>query len=238
MGLLCAARSRRAMMLAVPFLLCVGLASGLRGQAAPAAPLAEYDDVPVQTVDLANVPFKGPAEAPIKVLEFADFMCPSCQGLAGAFSHYIPRSGNRVVVYFKNFPLDQACNPSIARTVHPGACNLALGAVCAHEQGKFWPYHDKVFGSKFTSVATADVVKLAGDAGLDANAMQSCLATPRAKETLAQQVAEAQKVVVTVTPTVLVNGKKLNRVSDFTEFVEKEATRLGLPPVSNPPAQP
>lgn len=220
-----------------------GDSTGTTPQATPApqpggGPVGQAVTEPdqVQAVDLTNVPFKGPSEAPIRALEYADFLCPSCQSLAGAFAHYLPRSGNRVAVYFKNYPLEKECNPTVVRTLHVGACNLALGAVCAHEQERFWPYHDKVFGSRLSSPALEDVVKLASEAGLDSGALQACLGSARAKERLAQEIAEAQRVGVTSTPTVLVNGKRLLHVSDFTATVEKESTRLGLQPASAPPA--
>jgi len=86
----------------------------------------DYDQGPVRALNLKGVPFKGPADAPIRVVEFSDFLCPYCRQIAGAFAGYLPQSGNRVVVYFKNYPLDAACNTALKQTVHTGACNVAL----------------------------------------------------------------------------------------------------------------
>jgi hypothetical protein len=66
---------------------------------------------------LKGVPFKGPAEAPIRVVEFSDFLCPFCRQIASAFAGYIPQSANRVVVYFKNYPLDSTCNSTLKQPV-------------------------------------------------------------------------------------------------------------------------
>ena len=61
----------------------------------------------------------------------------------------------------------------------PGACQLALGAVCAEYQGKFAAYHDRVFAAEGLShPGTEDVVRLAGEAGLNADAMRGCLEDP------------------------------------------------------------
>ena len=194
----------------------------------------EFDKSPVEALDLKDVPVKGLANAPIQVVGYSDFLCPFCRSLAGALNQFVPQSGNRVSFYFKNYPLEQSCNPTLHSTIHPGACVLALGGICANYQGKFEPYHDKVFSSELENPQAADVVRLAGEAGLNAAAVESCLSDPRTKEQLAAQVLEAKKVGVQATPTLFINGKKLPRINDFLQTVEKEAQRKGLPPMAQP----
>jgi protein-disulfide isomerase/uncharacterized membrane protein len=194
----------------------------------------EFEQAPVQSLDTKDVPFRGPANAPIQVVEYSDFLCPFCRNLAGAFAQYVPQSGNRVAIYFKNFPLEQSCNSTLTNTLHPGACVLALGGICAHYQGKFEPYHDRVFGSELRNPQAADVVRLAGEAGLNAAAIEGCLSDPRTKEQLSTQIEEAKRVGVQATPTVFINGKKLPRINDFLQVVDKEAVKKGLPPLATP----
>jgi protein-disulfide isomerase/uncharacterized membrane protein len=200
--------------------------------------MGEFERAAVQNLPLESTPFKGPENAPIRVVEFSDFLCPFCRSIAGAFANYLPRSGNRVAVYFKNYPLDQTCNAGIANTIHAGACNLALGAICANEQGRFWPYHDKVFAGQLTNPQAADVAKLAASAGLDAAPFEACLASQKAKDRLAAEIQEGNRSGVKATPTLFLNGKLLPRVNDFLAAVEKEAARLGLPPLPPPPHAP
>jgi protein-disulfide isomerase/uncharacterized membrane protein len=197
----------------------------------------EFEQGPVRSLDLAGVPFKGPAAAPVRVVEYSDFLCPFCRDLARGFAGFLPQSSDRVAVYFKNYPLEQACNPHISSTVHPGACVLALGALCAQEQGKFWPYHDKVFASPPSSPSAKDVTRLAGEASLDAAAFEGCLTAAKTRERLAAEVAEAHGAGVDGTPTVFINGRRLPRINDFIQMVDKESARLGLPPL-RPPAPP
>lgn len=192
----------------------------------------EFEQGPVHPLKLEGTPYKGPAQAPIRVTEFSDFLCPFCKNIAGAFQSYLPGTAGRVSVYFKNYPLDSECNPNVANSVHPGACNLARGGLCAHEQGRFWPYHDRVFfGTPPSNPSKADVVRLAGEAGLDAAAFGSCFDAARIKEKLAAEIAEGKGSGVDATPTLFVNGKRLPRINDFTQTVEKEAQKLGLPPL-------
>jgi hypothetical protein len=96
------------------------------------------------SLKLDGVPRKGPDNAAIKVVEFSDFMCPYCRNLAGAFESFLPQSGGRINLYFKNYPLDTECNSNLKQPVHVGSCLLARGGICAQEQGKFWPYHNRV----------------------------------------------------------------------------------------------
>ena len=193
----------------------------------------EFEQGPVHTFDLKTAPYKGPQEAPIRVVEFSDFLCPYCRQIAGGFNGYMPQSGNRVTLYFRNYPLEQSCNPSLKQTIHPGACSLALGAHCANDQGKFWPYHDRVFSSPPKDPQAADVVGLAREAGLDPAAFEACLAAPQTRERLAAEIAEGQKARVEGTPTLFINGKRLPRTNDFVQTVESEAARLGLPPMAS-----
>jgi protein-disulfide isomerase/uncharacterized membrane protein len=194
----------------------------------------EYEQAPAHKPDLKDVPFKGPASAPVQVVEYSDFLCPYCRSIAGAFASFVPQAGNRVAVFFKNYPLDAACNPSIKNTIHPGACVLAMGGLCAQDQGKFWPYHDKIFGSELRGPKFEDVVRLGAEAGLDVGQLQTCLGSDETRKRLSAQIEEAQRVGVQATPTLLINGKKLPRINDFVQTVDKEAQKLGMPPL---PAQ-
>ncbi len=192
----------------------------------------EYAEAPVVSIDTSSAPSRGPANAPVKVVEFSDFLCPFCRNLGLALAQFIPQAGGRLVVYFKNYPLDSTCNPKLTRSVHPGSCNVALGAICAQRQGKFEAYHDRVFGTEFHDPTPADVVRIAGEAGLNAAAMPGCLEDPSTKAALEAQIAEGNRLQVNSTPTLYIDGKKLPRINDFVAVVDKEARKKGFPPLA------
>jgi protein-disulfide isomerase/uncharacterized membrane protein len=194
----------------------------------------EFVQGPVNMLDLGGVPFKGPEQAPIKVVEFSDFLCPFCRNVASAFDRYLPTTGGRVVVYYKNFPLEKDCNTSLGSTVHAGACLLALGGLCAQEQGRFWPFHDRVFAATLTNPGTSDVQRLATEGGLDAAAFEKCMASGAQRQKLTAEIAEAVKAGVNSTPTLFINGKRVPNLANFATTVESEARRLGLPPMHAP----
>jgi len=194
----------------------------------------EFETAKVEKIDLHDAAFRGPQDAPVKVVEFSDFLCPFCRNLALGLAQFIPQAGGRVVVYFKNFPLDQTCNPRLRATTHPGACWLALGAVCAHLQGRFEAYHDRVFSAEgLHNPDAADVVRLAGEAGLNAQAIEGCIRDPETKKILERQIDEAYELGIHATPTIFIDGKKLPRINDFVAVVDTEAQKKGFPALHN-----
>ena len=193
----------------------------------------EFESAAPVQIDLEGVSRKGPADAAVQVVEYSDFLCPFCRNLAGALNQFVPQAGGRLAVYFKNYPLDQECNPSLPRSSHPGACKLALGAICAEYQGKFEAYHNRIFAAEgLTNPGAEDVVRLAGEAGLNPAAIRGCLEDPKASADLAAQIEEARSLEIQATPTVYVNGKKLPRINDFVSVVDREAQRKGFPPLN------
>jgi protein-disulfide isomerase/uncharacterized membrane protein len=192
----------------------------------------EFEAARPVRIDLEGVPLKGPVGAPVTVVEYSDFLCPFCRNLAGALTQFVPQAGGRVAVYFKNYPLDKECNPKLPSSTHPGACRLALGAICAHYQGKFDAYHDRAFSVELKNPQNADVVRVAAEAGLNAAAMDGCLTDPRTMDVLRAQIEEGMRFGVRATPTLFVNGKRLPRINDFLPVVDSEAQRKGFKPLA------
>ncbi len=197
--------------------------------------LRQFDAAPVQPIDLTTAPSQGDPGAPLHVVTYSDFLCPFCRQLAAGLQEFLPRTSGRVVVHFKHYPLDQACNPGLQRQVHPGACWLARGAICAQEQGRFEPFHDTVFSGELQAPGEADVKRLGATAGLDAARLSACLSAPATAARLAADIAEAGRVGVSSTPTVFINGRKLPSLNTFAQALERESVRLGLPAPMSPP---
>jgi len=81
----------------------------------------------------------GPEHAPIVVVEYGDFECPTCKQAAPTVRLLLERFASRVRVAFRHFPLEQA---------HPHALAAAEAAESAGEQGKFWEMHDLLFANQ------------------------------------------------------------------------------------------
>jgi protein-disulfide isomerase/uncharacterized membrane protein len=191
----------------------------------------DFDKAPVQSIDLTDVPSKGTANAPVQIVEYFDYLCPFCRQLSAALDAFLPQAGNRVVVYYKNYPLDQACNTELKQTIHAGACWLAMGGICASNQGKFAAYQGKVMTTEIHNPGPADVIRMATEAGLSAPTIEACINDPKTKQRLTAEIEEAKRVGVQATPTLFINGKKLPRLQDFVPTVDKEAQKKGAPPL-------
>ena len=89
-----------------------------------------------------------------------------------------------------------------------------------------------MFQTELRDPTPADVARVAGEAGLNAAAIQGCLDDPKTRADLAADVAEGNRLGVNSTPTVYVNGKKLPRINDFVAVVDKEARKKGFPPLA------
>ena len=188
----------------------------------------EFENAPTEQLQVANLTPKGAANAPIKIVEYSDFLCPYCQAFAKAMMAYVPQSRGRVSVYFKNYPLDQACQSGLKRTVHPGACKLAMGGICAQKQGRFWAYHDKVFAAPPKNPSVDTVAGIAASVGADKGAFFACMGSGDTQRELDGQIEEAKRAGVTSTPSVFLNGRKLPHANALLQGIESESKRLGL----------
>jgi protein-disulfide isomerase/uncharacterized membrane protein len=162
-------------------------------------------------VDTAGDPAFGPAQAPIEIVEFSDFLCPACRRASKLNTVILANHRGEARLVFKHYPLDTACNGHIPRLVHPGACQVAAATECAHLQGTFWPFHDLIFepedgepGAPRASATQLDAQ--AQRLGLDMTQFRACLSSGQGMEAVKRDVAEGAKVGVTSTPTYVVNG--------------------------------
>lgn len=140
----------------------------------------------------------GPEDAKITIVAFSDFQCPYCaQGrrLIDDLERLYP---NQVRVVFRDFPLSQ----------HPRARAAARAAFCAGEQGKFWPYHDKLFDNQ-QALADADLTRHAQELGLSMDAYNACLTSERPAAAVSAHEAAGMALGVQGTPSLFVNGIKL-----------------------------
>ena len=130
----------------------------------------------------------GNPEAPIEIIEFSDFLCPHCSKAAKFLDEIVHENPDKVKVIFVNYPLDKSCNPYIKRAMHPGACLLAMGAVCASEQEQFEEYQKIAFSMKLKKAKLETVHKIAMSAGLETMQYQTCMESPQTQYKLLRQI--------------------------------------------------
>ncbi len=125
---------------------------------------------------------------------------------------------DKVKVVFKNFPLRN----------HKFARKAAIAALAAHQQGKFWPFHDMLF-ENFNKLSDAKIAEIAAAVGLDMKRYELDLKNPRILNQVNQDAKDGQQAGVRGTPSVFVNGRRLQdrSLEGFRKLVDRELTQLG-----------
>ena len=100
---------------------------------------------------------------------------------------------------------------------HPQALPAAEAAQCAHDQGKFWEYHDALFNNQ-TQLQPESLKQYAADLGLDMASFNSCLDSGKFRNDILQDAQDGQLVGVTGTPAFFVNGRFLSGAQKFETF--------------------
>jgi protein-disulfide isomerase len=176
---------------------------------------------PRAAVRTDGAPSRGPAAAPVTIVEFSDFQCPYCGRVQPVIGQLMQRYGDRLRVVFRHYPLP----------IHPLAPKAAEAAVCAADQGRFWEMHDKLFSDQ-AKLQVQDLKAKAAEVGLDAEAFGACLDAGRHEAAWRADRAEGDRIGVTGTPAFFVNGRYINGSQPYDVFaaiVDDELARARLP---------
>ena len=152
----------------------------------------------------------GNPNAPVQIMEFADFECPGCGQFATVTE---PDVRKRIVetglasYRFFDFPLTE---------IHKNTLAASNAAACAADQGKFWEMHDRIYmhQPEWSSEATSDPKKFfdryAGELGLDLSAWRNCYDDQPHLQRIMSNRAEGERRKVTSTPTFIIGTKMVS----------------------------
>ncbi len=184
--------------------------------AVPSADLAEITNgilnspaLSVRTDD--NFPSIGPKTAPITIVEFSDFQCPFCRIGAFGLNSVLNRYPDKVRVIFRNYPLDQACNPHVPQPAHQFACEAASAALCAQRHGKFEIAYQELF-EKQASFGPGRPLEIVKNLGINDADLKACAVSQETATRITQDIEEATQLGVRSTPTFFINGYKIEGV--------------------------
>ncbi len=158
-------------------------------------------------------PTKGSPEAPVTLVEFSDFQCSFCrmfwrQTLPRIEEKYI-RAGKVRFVYRHLAILGAA------------SVQASIAAECAHAQGQFWPYHDRLFSSTGPfAFSTGNLKRYAEELRLDTTQFGSCLDSERPREKVEQETVIGRTIGMTGTPGFLINGGRMIDAQPYEVFEE------------------
>jgi protein-disulfide isomerase len=184
----------------------------------------KYDAVitlaPIRESVAATGPQRGPAEAPVTIVEFSDFQCPFCGRLAPVMRAVLAKYPTQVRLVYRHLPLT---------SLHPNAEKAAEAAVCAQEQGKFWEMHDLMFADQ----SGLEIDALKGKAKrlqLDIKSFDECLDSGKERDAVMIDTHAAEQLGIGGTPASFINGRFINGVRSLDELsvvIDDELQRAG-----------
>ncbi|HEY6461468.1 MAG TPA: thioredoxin domain-containing protein [Polyangiaceae bacterium] len=181
-----------------------------------------YDPTAVKAIPLAGSPSRGPDDAKVTVVEFADFECPHCRMAVPMVDAVMAAHAGKVRLVYKFVELSMH--------VHAEAASRAAWA--AGQQGKFWEMEHLLF-ERQDHLEQGDLERYAKMLKLDVAKWKSDMDSQAAKDRLAEDQRLEDDLKLKGTPTIYVNGRELDLEND--ELLEdRVAGELGVPPV--PPA--
>ena len=166
-------------------------------------------------------PSKGPADAPVTIIEFACFQCPFSARAQDTLKDILRDYGDKVRIVFRDFPLD---------VLHPDASRAHEAAECADEQGKFWGIHDKIYADQ-ADVSIATMKGYARDLGLDMDSFNACLDGNAMTAEIEADMADGRRFGVSGTPIFFINGISLSGAQPyeiFKKIIDSELDKVGI----------
>ena len=165
----------------------------------------------------ASDPVRGPAAAPITIVEFSDYQCPFCARVNPTLAKVRETYGDKVRIIFKDYPLPN----------HPEAPKAAEAAHCAAEQKKYWEMHDAMFANQ-RALQVPVLKQTARSIGLDGTAFDQCIDSDKYAATVRGGAQLGERMGVNSTPTLYINGRALIGAMPFENFkaiIDEELAR-------------
>lgn len=162
---------------------------------------------PVMQIATEGFATRGKADAKVSVVEFADYKCGHCKEASKAFSKVYDKFDKKVKFVFIDFP------------VITGSEKIAEGGACALNQNKFWEYNKLAFEQQGVSDKPEEFAK---KLKLDEGKFKECMDKGQGKALVEKGKKEADRLGLTGTPSIFINGRRVI-ISSFTpEVLSKE----------------
>jgi protein-disulfide isomerase len=171
-------------------------------------------EAPKVAVD-ATGPSKGPASAPVTIVEFSDFECPFCVRAEPTVKALLAKYPDKIKLVYRDFPLP----------MHSHAPKAAEAAHCAGDQGKYWEMHERLFASN-GKLEVSDLKAAArGVQGLDGAKFDKCLDSSEKAALVEKNKKAGEEAGVSGTPAFFINGRLISGAQPleaFTAIVDQE----------------
>ena len=195
----------------------------------------------MKKIDVNNRPTRGDSNAKVVAVNYDDFECPFCSRMHQTlFPQLLKEYGDRVAFIYKDYPLSE---------IHPWAIHAAVNANCLAAQNKdaYWEFADyihanqaEVNSEKSHDAQFAALDRLAIAQGqkhnLDGTKLQACI-TAQQDEGVKASVREAEGLGVEATPTMFVNGEKVDGalpINELRAVLDRALIQAGVPAPAHP----
>ncbi|MBD2296590.1 DsbA family protein [Anabaena sphaerica FACHB-251] len=162
---------------------------------------------------IGESPTTGSTQLKTVLIEFSDFECPYCAESQKTLKDLLAKYPNQFTLVYKHFPLVQ---------IHDQALPAAKAAWAAHQQGKFWPYHDALFTNQ-KQLGESLYLDIAKNLKLDLAKFNSDRTL--ADKAIQQDLQMAYKLGLSGTPSFIINSKNVSgpvQLSEIESILEKE----------------
>jgi protein-disulfide isomerase len=185
---------------------------------------ARFDPSGLKVLPLAGSPTKGPDDAKVIIVEFADFECPHCRAAVPMIDAALAAHPDKARLVYK----------FVALPMHVRAEPAARAAWAAGQQGKFWEMEHLLF-ERQDHLEQGDLERYARILKLDVARWKVDMESQAAKDRLAEDHRLEEDLKLKGTPTLYVNGRELDIEAD--EILEERiASELGIAPAAAPSA--
>jgi protein-disulfide isomerase/rhodanese-related sulfurtransferase/uncharacterized membrane protein len=165
----------------------------------------------------------GNPEAPLTIVEFADFECSYCKQAEQTAREVRKKFGGEVRFVFRHFPMDR---------LHPQAEKAAEASECAAEQGKFWEAEEKFYDMQ-KDLSEAALERYAQDLGLDRDRFRQCLSSGVMAARVRRDADDGRALGVRWTPTFVIGTRIVEGAlepAEFIQLVQQELASRGATP--------
>lgn len=157
---------------------------------------------PVFKISTNDQPSLGNAQAPVTIVAFTDYQCPSCAAIHPTLERLVKESGAKVRLVARDFPLSQ----------HTEAFKAAEAAEAAREQGKYWEYVELLLQNQ-SSLTVEKLKSFATQLGLDRARFDAALDSRKFADAVQADVDDGNRLGLKETPSIFINGRRVTAKS-------------------------
>ena len=167
----------------------------------------------VQNISIDDDPSLGKANAPVTIVMFSDFQCPTCAAVHPVLKKVAAEYGDKTRFVVRDFPLT---------SIHANAFPAALAAKAAFNQGKFFEYSEKLYAHQ-DALDTVSLKKYAADLGLNLKQFEIDLTDEKTAAEVRKDMSDGRIYGIKGTPAIFINGINIRHLSEssFREAIEK-----------------